>query len=117
MRSPKPFSYDLTFCKVWDKSVSLLLRSVEKFRHADKEYEVRATFSPERMNEVGKRVDAILRFQVLIDGQEYRFSLFVPWVSKLLDGTITEVFGVLLKDKPDWKESLQRGDRSRVITD
>jgi hypothetical protein len=82
-----------------------LLGVVEKFRHADKEYDVRATFSPERVNEAGKRVDALLRFQVLIDGQEYRFSLFVPWVSKLIDGTISEVYGVLLKDKPDWKEN------------
>ena len=77
----------------------------EKFRHADKEYDVRATLSSERVNEAGKRVDALLRFQVLLDGQEYRFSLFVPWVSKLIDGTISEVYGVLLKDKPDWKEN------------
>ena len=83
---------------------------MDKFRHADREYDVRATFSPERVNEGGKHVDAILRFQVLIDGQEYRFSLFVPWVSKLLDGTISEVYGVLLKDKPDWKENI-RGSR------
>jgi hypothetical protein len=83
---------------------------VEKFRHADREYDVRATYSGERVNEAGKRVDALLRFQVLIDGKEYRFSLFVPWVSKLVDGTITEVFGVLLKDKPDWKENSRRGD-------
>jgi len=78
---------------------------MEKFRHADKEYDVRATFSPERVNEAGKHVDAILRFQVLIDGQEYRFSLFVSWVSKLIEGSTSEAYGVLLKDKPDWKES------------
>ena len=82
---------------------------MEKFRHADREYDVRAIYSGERVNEAGKRVDALLRFQVLIDGKEYRFSLFVPWVSKLVDGTITEVFGVLLKDKPDWKENSRRG--------
>ena len=80
---------------------------MDKFRHADKQYDVRATRSSERVNEAGKRVDALLRFQVLIDGREYRFSLFVPWVSKLIDGTITEVFGVLLKDRPDWKETSQ----------
>jgi hypothetical protein len=62
------------------------------------------------VNEGGKRVDALLRFQVLIDGKEYRFSLFVPWVSKLIDGSISEVFGVLLKDKPDWNEN-GRGSR------
>lgn len=83
---------------------------VEKFRHADREYDVRATYSSERVNDAGKRVDALLRFQVLIDGEEYRFSLFVPWVSKLIDGSISEVFGLLLKDKPDWKES-NRGSR------
>ena len=77
---------------------------LEKFRHADREYDVRATYSSERMNEAGKRVDALLRFQVLIDGKEYRFSLFVPWVSKLIEGTITEVYGVILQDKPEWKE-------------
>lgn len=77
---------------------------MDKFRHADKEYDVRATRSGERVNEEGKRVDAILRIQVLIDGQEYRFSLFVPWVSKLIDGTVQEAFGVLLEDRPDWKE-------------
>jgi hypothetical protein len=81
-----------------------------KFWHADKEYDVRATRSGERVNEVGKRVDALLRFQVLIDGREYRFSLFVPWVSMLIDGKISEVFGVFLKDKPDWKEN-SRGSR------
>ena len=58
---------------------------MDKFRHADREYDVRATLSGERVNEAGKRVDALLRFQVLIDGEEYRFSLFVPWVSKLID--------------------------------
>jgi hypothetical protein len=78
---------------------------LNKFRHADKEYEVRATFSPERVNEAGKHVDALLRFQVLIEGQEYRFSLFVPWVSMLIDGSVPEVYGVLLKDKPEWKEN------------
>ena len=80
---------------------------MDKFRHGDKEYDVRATLSSERVNEAGKRVDALLRFQVLIDGQEYRFSLFVPWVSKLIDGTISEVFGVLLYEKPDWKQNSQ----------
>ena len=70
------------------------------------------TRSGERVNESGKRVDALLRFQVLIDGQEYRFSLFVPWVSKLIDGRISEVYGVLLKDRPDWKEAV-RGSQSR----
>ena len=78
---------------------------MDKFRHGDKEYDVRATRSGERVNETGRRVDALLRFQVVIDGQEYRFSLFVPWVSKLIDGTIGEVYGVLLKDRPDWKEN------------
>ena len=78
---------------------------MNKFRHGDREYDVRATLSSERVNEAGKRVDALLRFQVLIDGREYRFSLFVPWVSKLIDGTITEVFGVLLEDRPDWKDT------------
>jgi len=52
---------------------------VDEFRHADKEYDVRATRSGERVNEAGRRVDALVRFQVLIDGREYRFSLFVPW--------------------------------------
>jgi hypothetical protein len=79
--------------------------SLDKFRHADREYDVRATLSGERVNEAGKRVDALLRFQVLIEGREYRFSLFVPWVSMLIDGKVSEVFGVLLKDKPDWKDS------------
>lgn len=83
---------------------------MEKFRHADKEYDVRATRSGERVNEAGKHVDALLRFQVVVNGREYRFSLFVPWVSKLVDGTVEEVFGVLLKDKPDWKEN-SRGSR------
>jgi len=78
---------------------------MDKFRHADREYDVRATRSGERVNEAGRRVDALLRFQVLIDGREYRFSLFVPWVSMLIDGKVTEVFGVLLKERPDWKES------------
>ena len=78
---------------------------MDKFRHADREYDVRATYSGERVNEAGKHVDALLRFQVLVDGREYRFSLFIPWVSKLIDGTVAEVFGVLLKDKPEWKES------------
>jgi len=74
----------------------------EKFRHADKEYDVRATRSGERVNEAGKRIDALLRFQVLIDGREYRFSLFVHWVGMLIDGKVAEVFGVLLKEKPPY---------------